>query len=313
MFRVDVILKAYEATDLGEASSFLGMAITRDRHNHTIQLLQKAYVDDMAKKFNFDPDHHNRRADVPITALDADPGAPLEKEKAGQYASLVGSMLYLANCTRPDISFGVGVLARHLRSPYTTHWKLARQMLKYCIATRDLGLTYGPGSTEAIDLVGYSDSNYGGHFYPVVNEAISRKAVSGYVFLSNGTPVSWSSKKQPVMSRSTDDAEYLGLANAASTGLWLRKLYGEMSGSVKSLTIFGDNMASLQHVSDPGSINRSKHIDIAYQFILDRAMRNDLKFVYVPSAENVADIFTKALTFSVFVYLRQMLGVVQVK
>ena len=108
---------------------------------------------------------------------------------------------------------------------------------------------------------------------------------------------------------SSDDAEYVAMANAASTGLWLRKLYGEMSGSFKTLTIFGDNTATLKHIEDPGSINRSKHIDIAYQFVLDRALRNDLKFAYVPSAENAADIFTKALGAVIFLKMRDLLGV----
>ena len=106
---------------------------------------------------------------------------------------------------------------------------------------------------------------------------------------------------------SSDDAEYVAMANAASTGLWLRKLYGEMSGSFKTLTIFGDNTATLKHIEDPGSINRSKHVDIAYQFVLDRAVMNDLKFVYVPSTENTADLLTKALTTSLFTYLRKNL------
>ena len=107
---------------------------------------------------------------------------------------------------------------------------------------------------------------------------------------------------------SSDDAEYVAMANAASTGLWLRKLYGEMSGSFKSLTIFGDNTATLKHIEDPGSINRSKHVDIAYQFVLDIAVMNDLKFVYVSSTENTADLLTKDLTTSLFTYLRNKLG-----
>ncbi len=92
------------------------------------------------------------------------------------------------------------------------------------------------------------------------------------------------------------------MANAASTGLWL---------TFQCMTIFG-NTATLKHIDDPGSINRSKHIDIAYQFVLDRAIRNDLKFIYVPSAENTADVFTKALTATVFSYLRTKLGLKQV-
>lgn len=109
------------------------------------------------------------------------------------------------------------------------------------------------------------------------------------------------------MARSTDDAEYVGLATTASNGLWLRKLLGEITGRFEQMQIFGDNTAALGHIEAPGSINRSKHVDICYQFVLDRALRHDLKFGYVSSTENVADLFTKALSGAAFLKLRSML------
>lgn len=310
---VNIILQTYDATDEGDAKSFLGLAIIRDRARRILKLSQKAYIEDMASRFSFHTEHINRKVTIPMTCDHPEPGTPLDQSQAGNFASLIGSMLYLANCTRPDISYAVGTLARNLRSPHSAHLKLAKHLLRYCIATKDLGLVFGPGiSSEPLEVVGYSDSNYGGAHLSVVNEVINRRSVSGYVFLSNGTPVAWQSKKQHVMSRSSDDAEYVGMANAASTGLWIRKLYGEMSGVFKCLTIFGDNTTTLKHIEDPGSINKSKHIDIAYQFVLDRALRNDLKFLYVPSAENTADLFTKALSAATFLYLRDKLGVKQI-
>jgi len=236
-------------------------------------------------------------------------GEPLNKDKAGYFASLVGSLLYLANCTRPDLSYAVGVLARFLSAPRDSHLKLAKNLLKYCINTRELGLTFGPYFPgQSTHTVGYSDSDYGNARFSVENQPVNRRSVSGFVFLVNGTPVTWQSKKQAVMTRSTDDAEYIGLANSASSGLWLRKLLGEMNGQFETITIFGDNTAALKHIDTPGSINRSKHIDIAYQFVLDRALRNDLKFKYVPSSDNIADIFTKALGATAFLKLRGLLG-----
>jgi len=308
---VDIILNEYDATDEGEARSFLGMGILRNRANRTLKLFQSSYVCDIAKKFGFVPENRNRRSTVPMTSDKPDIGFPLDHKDAGDFASLVGSLLYLANCTRPDISFAVGTLARHLRSPHSSHLKAAKHLLKYCISTSDYGLCFGMNnhSDNPVEVLGFSDSDYANAKMPVSGDVITRRSVSGYVFLSNGTPVAWQSKRQPIVSRSSDDAEYIAMANAASTGLWLRKLYGEMSGSFKTLTIYGDNTATLKHIEDPGSINRSKHIDIAYQFALDRAIRNDLKFIYVPSSENTADIFTKALATGLFTYLRNKLGV----
>eukprot|EP00798_Chlamydomonas_sp_ICE-L_P029417 gene29417-biopygen5344 len=312
---VNIILNAYDATDEGQARYFLGMAITRDRANRTLTLSQLAYVKDMAKKFGFDSEYPNKKVSIPISTDNPEPGAPLSQKDAGDFASLIGSLLYLANCTRPDISYAVGIMARHMRTPHFAHLKSAKHMLKYCIVTHDLGLIFGSDvSSVLMNVVGYTDSDYANVKLPVVDETVTRRSTSGFVFMSNGTPVAWQSKRQPVVARSSDDAEYIAMANAASTGLWLRKLYGEMSGSVfQCMTIFGDNTATLKHIKDPGSINRSKHIDIAFQFVLDRAIRHDLKFIYVASSENTADVFTKALTFSVFSYLRNKLGLQQIK
>eukprot|EP00798_Chlamydomonas_sp_ICE-L_P011880 gene11880-biopygen9845 len=312
---VNIILNAYDATDEGQARSFLGMAITRDRAKSTLTLSQLAYVKDMAKKFGFDSEYPNKKVSIPISTDNPEPGAPLSQKDAGEFASLIGSLLYLANCTRPNISYAVGIMARHMRTPHFAHLKSAKHLLKYCIATQDLGLSFGSDvSSGLMNVVGYSDSDYANAKLPVVDETVTRRSTSGFVFMSNGTPVAWQSKRQPVVARSSDDAEYIAMANAASTGLWLRKLYGEMSGSVfQCMTIFGDNTATLKRIEDPGSINRSKHIDIAFQFVLDRAIRHDLKFIYVASSENTADVFTKALTFSVFSYLRNKLGLLHIK
>jgi len=311
---VNIILDNYEATDLGEAKSFLGMAISRDRPNRTITLSQQSFVEQLSKKFNFEPDYPNKKVTIPVSTNDPIPNQRLNEENASLFASLVGSLLYLANCTRPDISFAVGALARHLRAPYDCHKQYAKNLLKYCINTKHYGLVYGPnaGDSFTTDLVGYSDSSYGSNYLAVPGQVVNRRAVSGFVFLSNGTPVAWQSKRQHVMSRSTDDAEFIGLATTASTGLWLRKLYGEMTGVFHPLLIYGDNEASLLHVKEPASINRSKHIDICYQFVLDRALRNDLRFEYIDSKSNAADIFTKPLLQHPFSILREKVGVVPI-
>ena len=308
---VEIILNNYEATDEGDAKSFLGMGIVRDRLKRTLKLTQKAYVTDLANKFSFDANHKNQKASIPITSpVEFPTSTTLDPVKAGSYASLVGSLLYLANCTRPDISSAVSTLARYFSAPTDFTFKMAKQLLRYCINTQELGLTFGPGTlSNPVNVIGFSDSDYGNSRFSLDDQPVNRRSVSGFAFLINGTPVCWQSKKQAVMARSTDDAEYIGLATAASSGLWLRKLLGEMNGKFEPILIYGDNAAALKHIESPGSINKSKHIDIAYQFVLDRALRNDLKFAYVPSAENAADIFTKALGAVIFLKIRDLLGV----
>jgi hypothetical protein len=277
-------------------------------------LSQPNYVNELAKKFDFS---------VKVDYYESTPMIPLRKDgefnngeplnlTVHNYPSLIGSLLYLGNCTRPDISFAVSALARHIREPSTVHWTFAKDLLRYCLATRDEGLVFSGlqyNPTDPMFAEGYCDSDYASCTMHLKGEQITRRSVSGYVFFVNGTPVAWQSKKQVTVSRSSDEAEYQALATSASTGLWLRKLIAEITGVVKPITINGDNQAALLHVNHPGSINRTKHVDITHQFVLDRAIRNDLKFAYVNTSENVADIFTKATVKNTFVYLKNKLGV----
>lgn len=313
---VALINGKYAATYMGEVKSFLNQAISRDRSNHTITLSQPQFVKDLAQKFNFDMDH-KKPVSIPIRAdyrhdKDKKPEQPLPADN--NFASLIGSLLYLANCTRPDISFAVSALSRHLSSPLPSHMGMAKQVLRYVINTDDYGLTFGPSTSTAdnsVELVGYSDSDYGSDFLHSPG-TITRRSVTGFVFLINGTPVAWQSRKQQTVSRSTDEAEYQAMAAAASMGLWLRKQLAEIEPPAIKLQMFADNQAAIAHVHNPGSLRKTKHVDITHQFVLDRLTRGDLDFTYVPSSENIADIFTKGLVKETFEKLRNKMGVCKI-
>ena len=145
---IQIILEAYKATNKGEASSFLNLAITRDRSRRTLTLSQTAYIKEMAAKFGVDPasrlytkpdafpmaefkDNRNRETDADEPCTDQ------------RFGSLIGSLLYLANTTRPDISFSVSYLARFLHKPCVHHMSKAMKVLEYCVATMHQGITYG--------------------------------------------------------------------------------------------------------------------------------------------------------------------------
>jgi len=295
---LSIITEKYDCSEVSDARSFLGMAITRDRTSGTISLSQPTYIDEVAKKFKFDLNatYHQTIPIPDCKAEDIDGGPPLPPDN--EYASLVGSLLYLANCTRPDMSFAVNTLARHLRNPGEKHMGLAKQLLRYALTKKNHCLVYGkPTSPEnSVTIVGYCDSDYANFTLPTPGEKLTRRSVTGFVFLANGTPISWQSKKQVTVSRSSDEAEYQAMATAASQALWLRKLLAEIEKPARTLRMWCDNTAALTHVHTPGSINKTKHVDVQYQFVLDRQTRCDLDFQYIASADNLADIFTKGLT-----------------
>jgi hypothetical protein len=115
------------------------------------------------------------------------------------FKSLVGSLRYLT-CTRPDILYGVGLVSRYMELPTTTHFKAAKIILRYIKGTIDFGLFY-PSSNE-FKLVGYSDSDWGG-------DVDDRKSTTGFVFYLGSSAFTLSSKKQPIVTLSTCEAEYV--------------------------------------------------------------------------------------------------------
>ena len=98
-------------------------------------------------------------------------------------------------------------------------------------------------------MVGYSDSDFANFWLPPIHlKPITRRYTTGFVFLCNGTPIAWQSKKQQTVSRSTDEAESQAMAAAASIGMWLRKLFAEIEQPARKLMMFADNKAALEHV-----------------------------------------------------------------
>lgn len=152
------------------------------------------------------------------------------------FKSLVGSLGYLT-CTRPDILYGVGLVSRYMESPTTTHFKAVKRILRYVKGTIDFGLLY-PSSNE-FKLVGYSDSDCGG-------DVDDRKSTTGFVFYLGSSAFTWSSKKQPIVTLSTCEAEYVTATSSVCHAIWLRKLLKELHMPLEDATkIFVDNKSTI--------------------------------------------------------------------
>ena len=132
------------------------------------------------------------------------------------YQSAVGSLLYLATRTRPDISFAVNNVARYCSKPTKSHWTAVKRIFRYLRGTTHHGLLYSKGS-ESHDLIGYSDADWGG-------DDNDYKSTTGYLFQIGGTAVTWKSKKQSCVALSTAESEYMALSSAAQEAIWIREL-----------------------------------------------------------------------------------------
>ncbi|TYJ97307.1 Retrovirus-related Pol polyprotein from transposon TNT 1-94 [Cucumis melo var. makuwa] len=200
----------FEMTDIGLMSYYLGIEVKQSEEG--IFISQERYTRDILEKFNM---MNSKPVATPIET-----GTKLSKHEEGDdvdpsyFKSLVGSLRYLT-CTRPDILFSVGLVSRFMESPTTTHLKVAKRILRYLRGTLDYGLFYS--SSKEFKLEGYCDSDWAG-------DTNDRKSTSGYVFFIGNTAFTWSSKKQPIVTLSTCEAEYIAAASCVCHAVWLRNL-----------------------------------------------------------------------------------------
>ena len=241
----------FDIKDLGKLSNFLSMSIVQNREEGETWIGQPTYTEKLLTKMGM--------SDCKPVKTPVDPGNRLVKADQDEealeqlpYQSVVGSLMYLATCTRPDIAYAVGMLARFSSKPNRSHWVAAKRVLRYLKGTMNFGLFYKGGS----GVLRYSDADWGG-------DVDDRKSTSGYMLQIAGGPVSWKSRKQDTVALSTAEAEYVALSIAAQECVWMRRLLSELGNPPGGpTTILEDNQSSIATARNPQFHGRAKHIDI---------------------------------------------------
>ncbi|MDR3548147.1 MAG: reverse transcriptase domain-containing protein, partial [Candidatus Pacebacteria bacterium] len=302
------LTKQFNITDLGESKYMLGMKITRDRRARTITLDQELYVTKALEKFGLDQCRVQTTPGIPNRDQDSETDtengvdSTLPKSDVKLYQEKVGTLLYAAISTRPDIIFAVNKLTQHMQSPTMRDMKACDRVFRYLAGTKTMGLLYGRRSDEAssnrrdVDDVEsplvevYADADWAG-------DREDRKSITGWVATVNGDPVSWTSKKQKVVSQSTCEAELYAEAAAINEGKWLSDLLLELGVTKKNCrpTIYGDNQSTQALTKNGIKSERTKHVAIKYAYVHDEVAQNRVKLVWIPTTDQVADILTKAL------------------
>ena len=196
--------------DLGQNKFCLGLQL---EHLPTeILIHQSAYIQKILEKFNMDKSYPSKTPMV-VRSLDMnkDQFRPRDEneELLGPevpYLSAIGALMYIANCTRPDIAFAVNLLARHSATPTRHHWAGVKNIFRYLNGTKDLGFLYRHNQDKTI--IGYTDAGY-------LSDPHDAKSQTGFVFLHSGTAISWKSSKQTLVATSTNHSEIIALYEAS--------------------------------------------------------------------------------------------------
>lgn len=289
----------FELSAMDKAHFFLGIKIERDRENRTLSISQHAYVNKLLKRFGLmeSASKYPMRTDLELRRATYD-----EQEAATNlpYRELVGSLMYLACTTRPDIMFAVSRLARYFSFYGHEHWKAARTVAKYVSSTKNMLLSYG---SIYEGVVGYTDADWAG-------DKETRKSTGGFVFTVGGTAFVWNSKRQSIVASSSVESEYIAQARCVKEALWIRKLLKDFEDETPTIEIRADNQGSIALAGSSKNNVATKHIDVAYHLTRDYVEKDVVKITYVPSASMVADGMTKALGTQKIIASRSQYGLV---
>ena len=220
------------------------------------------------------------------------------------YCKVIGSIIWPMVVSRPDTAYAVGVLSQFMQNPGQAHWEAVKRVISYLESTKNLWLTFG-GKGKA-ELKGYCNLDWASQPH--------RHSISGFSFHYRQGSVSWSSKKQGIITLSSTEAEYVAETHASKEAIWLKMFVKETTGQkIEPLTIKADNQGAIALAKDNKFYAQTKHIDLHYHFVREAVEQGKVKMEYIPTSENVADIFTKALAKPKFLEFVGNLSLAMVK
>ena len=253
-----------------------------------ILLHQPKYINTITKKFGMNESKSTKTPSQPNSKLYKTNESD-EIVDETNYRSIVGGLMYIANCTRPDISFSVNYAARFCTNPNKNHLAYVKHILRYLNTNSDLGIFYKKEQNSHLKF--YSDSDYG-------SDTTDAKSTSGHIVCYNNSPISWRSLKQNVVALSTTEAEIISATSLIKTALHINEIHNFISNKMHErlpLLIYGDNNAANTILTNNILSNKTKHIRIRFGFIKDLVDNNIIKINRVDTNENFADLLTKSL------------------
>ena len=279
----------YELRVCKDVNLFLGVQLTwhpdADGYANSLKMSQSLYVQSVLRRFGMS---ECKPATTPMvqsffSGVDTEENkVPVDVER---YQQMVGSLLYLALRTRPDILAPVLILARFQSMPTAYCHQGVKRVLRYLQGTYTHGLIYRAASTA---ISGYVDADYAG-------DSIDRKSMSGYMIKLDKALCVWGAKKQSAVALSTCEAEYHAMTLAAAELLWIRRVMMEAGIFVANGTpLRSDNQSAISWaIGERSPSGRAKHVDVRIHFVRDLVRNKVIQIEYVATEQNDADVLTK--------------------
>lgn len=296
----------YTIKDMGEAEKFLGMDIVQDENQ--IKLSLKGYLSKLTQEYLLESD---KPLDNPCYTDWSDRLTPNEDtiyyHDASQYREIIGKLLFASTIVRYDVAFIVNALARFNFRPSVSHANCLCRVLKYLKGTLDFSLVYNkppvvPQPTDRVNIRAYTDADW-------ANCQISSKSVSAMLFVINGSPIFWKSKKQSSVAQSSTEAEFYALAECIKSAYSLKSTLIEMKlwTNQRFIPIYIDNEACLKiSERDKYSSYGTRHFDVRVNLAYDNVKKRNIKLFKVPTENNFSDILTKGMKTELFTRLRDL-------
>ena len=274
----------FDMKDLGIADVILGMKITKTSEGYALS--QSHYVKQVLDKFDKDSKAMSRTPIEFNCNLKKNFGKSVNQL---EFSRVIGSLMYIMNCTRPDIANSVSRLSRYTSNPNEEHWKAIMKLLRYMRFSADYGLHY---TRYPVVLEGYSYANW-------ISDSNSTSSTSGYVFIMGGAAVSWRSSKQTCIARSTMESEFIALDLATEEADWLRSLLEGIPmwpKPVPAISMHCDSQSAIARAQDHMYNGKSRHIRRRHKSVRELLSNGVVSLDFVRSKENIADPLTKGLT-----------------
>lgn len=299
---INILKSVFQIKLLGEVSEFLGIKVIRKKSEGSLFLSQKNYIDKLATQYGI-KDANLKNFCTPMELNVNWHGIKPCKDCKHPYQTLIGALMYLTVCTRPDIAHSVAVLSQFNHCHGLEHWQAAKRIVKYLSVSNKLSIKYTKGvrdlevfskavinceTKEGIEAKIYADADWAG-------DNKDRISYSGYVFILTGGAIGWQSHKQKAVSTSSRNAEFISMDDAVKELLFIKGLFDEIIDNKNPIVLYSDSQSAIKSLNKGSLDHKNKYVEVRFNEIMQESKAGNVIVKYKCSEDMVADILTKSL------------------